>query len=357
MHLEQLRCRQFRCLGDIDLPLASGLNVLRGGNAQGKTSILEAILYAATSKSHRTTQDAELVMHQHPDFHIFLKAQRHDREVDLEAHWHKGAKRFKINGVAQPRVSDILGRIQVVFFSPEDIALIKGSASQRRRFLDMEISQINPAYLQALQQYRQALRQRNELLKAPRPDATLMAVWDVQLAAYGANLIAARTDYVDALSNHAEAAHAAIAGLEKLTLQYRPNIAQDADYAAVLQRNLDQDIRHRSTRHGPHRDDIEILIDGHPARHFGSQGQQRTAALALKLAELEVMRAQLAEYPILMLDEVLSELDDERAERLFGAIDDAVQCIVTTTESEPRSGRYAAHARNFIVQGGQVEEA
>src|SRR5690554_5183447 len=160
MHLVQLRCRQFRCLGDIDLPLAPGLYVIRGGNAQGKTSILEAILYAATSKSHRTTQDTELVMHRHPDFHIYLKARRRDREVDLEAHWHNNAKRFKINGIAQPRVSDILGRIQVVFFSPEDIALVKGSASQRRRFLDMETSQINPGYLQALQQYRQALRQR-----------------------------------------------------------------------------------------------------------------------------------------------------------------------------------------------------
>lgn len=357
MHLTQVRCRQFRCLKSIDMQLAPGLNIIRGGNAQGKTSILEAILYAGTSKSHRTTQDAELVTHTHRDFHIYLEAQRRDRAVALEAHWHNGAKRFKINGIPQPRVSDILGRIQVVFFSPEDIALVKGSAAQRRRFLDMEISQINPGYLQALQQYRQALRQRNELLKTPRPDSALLSVWDAQLAEYGFKVMQDRAAYIQALSQHAEQAHSDIAGEERLTLQYRPNIPLDADYIEALQRGHEQDIRHRNTRHGPHRDDLEMLIEDRPARHFASQGQQRTAALALKLAELEVMREQIEEYPILMLDEVLSELDEDRADRLFSAIDDTVQCIVTTTESRPRKGHYAENAHNFTVHGGHLEEA
>ncbi len=356
MHLLRINCQRFRCLEFLEMEPDPGMNIIRGGNAQGKTSILEAVLYAATSKSHRTTQDVELVTHKQQDFHVLLETQRCDRQVSVEAHWYNGTKRFKVNGITQPRMSDILGRVQVVFFSPEDIALIKGSASQRRRFLDMEISQTNSGYLQALQQYRLVLRQRNELLKASNPDVDLLAVWDVQLAEFGVVLMQERAAYVDALSIWAEKAHAGITGKEHLSLQYRPDVHLDEAFLDVLKRGLTQDIRQRTTRHGPHRDDLEVLVENYPARHFGSQGQQRTAALALKLAELDVMRQQINEYPILLLDEVLAELDEIRTEKLFEYINDEVQCLITTTAKNPVQNSSNRGATCFKISGGQIEK-
>ena len=356
MHLLRINCQRFRCLDFLDMEPDPGMNIIRGGNAQGKTSILESVLYAATSKSHRTTQDIELVTHKHQGFHILLDTQRCDRQVSVEAHWYNGTKRFKVNGIAQPRVSDILGRVQVVFFSPEDIALIKGSAAQRRRFLDMEISQINPGYLQALQQYRLVLRQRNELLKSTKPDVDLLAVWDIQLAEFGVILMRERAAYVEALSIWAEKAHTGITGKEHLTLHYRPDVNLDATFLDVLKRGQALDIRQRTTRHGPHRDDLEVLIENYPARHFGSQGQQRTAALALKLAELDVMQQQINEYPILLLDEVLAELDEKRTERLFEYIHAEVQCLITTTARNPVLDSSNRDIACFNICGGKIEK-
>ncbi len=356
MRLLKFECEGFRGLNDVVFEPGPGRNIIRGDNAQGKTTLLEAILFAATSKSHRTNVESDLLAQDAASFRLCALVQRSDRDVAVEANWYQGAKRFKVNGVAQLRVSEILGRIHVVLFSPEDVNLVKGGASQRRRFLDMELSQIHPGYLNALQQYRQVLRQRNELLRRPNPDIDLIAVWDEQLAQHGRTLIRGRAGFVHQLSGLTTEAYHRVADAETLTLAYRPSVPKDADLHDVLRRERPNDIRRRATQYGPHRDDLELLIADRPARTHASQGQQKTAALALKLAELELVKARIGEYPILMLDEVLAELDRARARRLFEAIPGAVQCMVTTTETSPEGGRFGADAMNFLIEGGRLEK-
>lgn len=330
MYLKRLTCTGFRCLKDILFEPSPGLNVIHGDNAQGKTSILEALLFAVTSKSHRTTTESELVAYQAEGFHIAAEAARADRDVLVEANWWRGAKRFKVNGVAQTRVSDILGKITVTFFSPEDISLVKAGASVRRKFMDMELSQLNPQYLAALQKYRQILRQRNELLRTKDPAPDLLAAWDTQLAQHGALLIAERRTFVEELAELAQVAYAQIAHNEPLRMNYKPDVEPDADFAAILEKTRKTDLQRKMTTRGPHRDDIQLSIDNHPARSTASQGQQKSAALAIKLAELNLIHRRTGEYPILMLDEVLAELDQHRASHLFSAIEKGVQCLLTT---------------------------
>ncbi|MCC6145462.1 MAG: DNA replication/repair protein RecF [Candidatus Hydrogenedentes bacterium] len=356
MHLTHVQCRHFRCVDAIEFSPAPGRNIIRGANAQGKTSVLEAILYGATSRSHRTASEGELVQHGEPGFQVRLQAQRVDRSVQVEAFWFDGSKRFKVNGVAQSRISDILGRIHLVFFSPEDVDLIKGAASVRRRFLDMELSQISPGDLAALQQYRQVLRQRNELLRTERPDAAMLDIWDVQLTRHGVVLMEERASYLEELSRHATDMYGRIAGDEPLSLRYEPDVKTPGELAAVLAKSQQTDIRRGATGRGPHRDDVSIEIHGRPARQYGSQGQQKSSALAIKLAELELVRGRIGEYPVLMLDEVLAELDDRRAHQLFEAIPEAVQVLTTTTELDHRQEHFGAGWTSYRIDHGQLQE-
>jgi len=355
MHLTRVECEHFRCLDKISFSPSPGVNVIRGHNAQGKTSLLEAILYGATSKSHRTNTESELLQYGAESFHLGLEAARVDRTVNINAHWWRGAKRFKVNGIPQSRLSDILGRIHVVFFSPEDVELVKGGAAGRRRFLDMEISQVEPSYLTALQQYRQALRQRNELLKRPKVDEALLDVWDTQIAEHGAVVIRARARYVEELAAFTAAAYDAVAQAEPLSLAYEPDVADPDGLYDALVRTRPGDIRRGQTHRGPHRDDMAFLIAGRAARAYGSQGQQKSASLALKLAEVELVHARTGEYPVLMLDEVLAELDSRRAKQLFAALARPVQALVTTTELEHRAGVFDA-AASFRLEGGSLVE-
>lgn len=355
MHLVRLKAEGFRCLNEIDYTPSPGLNVIRGDNAQGKTSLLEALLFAATSKSHRTTQESDLVQHGQEGFQVRAEVQRSGRDVVLESNYWRGAKRFKVNGVAQTRVSDILGKVNLVFFSPEDVDLVRGAASQRRRFLDMELSQLNPGYLNALQQYRQLLRQRNETLRKPDPDAALLDVWDEQLAAQGEALMKDRAAFVDALGEHAAAAYRQVAEDEPLKVTYKPDIREPGSLAATLKASRRSDLKQAVTSRGPHRDDLEFAIAGRPARHFGSQGQQRSTALALKLAEVELVHERAREYPVLMLDDVLSELDTRRSTRLFEAIPEGVQCLVTTTDLTDRQGLFGEDCSYSCIRSGRLE--
>jgi DNA replication and repair protein RecF len=353
MQLLRLTCAGFRCLADLDYRPAPGINVIQGDNAQGKTSLLEAVLFLTTSKSHRTTQESELVRQGEEAFRLHGEARRAQGEVVLDANWWRGAKRFRVNGVAQTRVSDILGKVNVVFFSPEDVDIVRGSATVRRRFLDMELSQLQPRYLRALQQYRQVLRQRNELVRKPRLDATLLDVWDEQLAREGEVLRSERGRFVESLTTLAAEAYQAVAPGEPLTVAYDPNVRGPLDEALAASRDADR--RNGLTTRGPHRDDLAIRIAGRPARQYGSQGQQRTAALALKLAELELIRREAGEYPILMLDDVLSELDENRSRRLFEALNPDVQCLITTTELTVREGLFGAGSARVQLREGRLE--
>lgn len=356
MHILHHEVKAFRCIAEAALSPSPGLNLIRGNNAQGKTSVLESILYLATSKSHRTANERELLREGDPSFHLKCTAMRRERETLIEANWWKGQKRFRVNGVAQPRVSDILGVLNVVLFSPEDVELVKGGAAVRRLFLDMEISQIEPKYLHALQQYRIVLRQRNEALRLHNPDRDLIAVWDVQLSQRGVALRDYRAAFVAELNEAATARHAEIADGEALTLRYLPDIDANEDYEAVLRRTLPSDLKRQQTTRGVHRDDVEITVKSQAARAFGSQGQQKTAALSIRLAELELVRARTGEYPVLMLDEVLAELDAQRARQLFLAIPEAVQCIATTTQLSGAPAGYEGDFASFQMKEGSLEK-
>jgi DNA replication and repair protein RecF len=351
-----LECTGFRCLRSVCLEPGAGLTIIRGGNAQGKTSLLEAILFAVTARSHRTTRDAELANYKDQCFRVVVDVARNDRTVSLEASWRSGAKRFKVNGVAQVRVSDILGQANVVLYAPEDITLVRGSAVYRRRFLDIALSQLSPPYLNALQQYRHALRQRNELLRSDRPEGDLIAVWDSQLARHGAVLRESRAEFTQGLAVHTKRIYAQLAEAEAFALRYAPDVPLDERMDDVLAKRRLHDVRRGTTTHGPHRDDVEMLIEDQPARAFGSQGQQKTAALALKLAEVEVFRTMCGEHPILMLDEALAELDGRRARRVFETVDSRGQCIVTTTDMTARSVPADTTATWFEIEGGRLEK-
>jgi len=355
MRLLRFESHSFRCLSDPVFEPAEGINIIRGDNGQGKTSLIEAIFFAATSKSHRTNADAEMIAHGTMGFRLKAEAERSDRNVTIEAIVWQGAKRFRVNGVPQARLSDVLGKIHVVMFSPEDIILVKGSAANRRKFLDMELSQIDVPYLHALQHYRQALKQRNELLRTHKVDEALLDVWDEQLVHHGQAIVQARQGFLSQLGALAQTAYAHITGGERLDVTYQPDVPSDLKPALAKARA--SDIRRQMTTHGPHRDDFDINVNRQLARSFASQGQQKAASLALKLAELALVRERTGEHPILMLDEVLSELDEKRARMLFSSIDPEVQCFVTTTKDlsahdSPIQRECAFH----YIQRGRLEQ-
>ena len=356
MHLTSLHTRCFRGLAETLFEPGIGVNIIYGANAQGKTSVLEAVLYAATTRSHRTTADTELAQHGHNEFHVTANAAADGCPISIEAHWWKGAKRFKVNGLAQPRLSDILGRVCVTFFSPEDIALIKGAASNRRLFLDMELSQLHPPYLRALQQYRQALRQRNELLRKHDCDADMLAVWEVQLATHGKVLVDEREEAIKELSVLAADLYARLIEDEPLTLAYQPDISDANAIEETLQKTRASDMQRKNTGRGPHRDELDIQIAGKSARSYGSQGQQKSAALILKLAEVEFMRRRLGEYPVVLLDEAPAELDADRARRLLTAVPEAAQAIITTAQPIEMLPVSREKAAIFHIEGGRLEK-
>ena len=357
MRLLELACDQFRCLSGLRFTPGPGLNVIRGGNAQGKTSILEAVLYAATSKSHRTSVDSELVQRGAPLFRVAARVERAAREVTVEIAWSHGAKRIKVNGVNQTRVSDLLGTVRVVIFAPEDADLVRGSASNRRLFIDMELSQLHTTYLHALQRYRHAMRQRNEILRHPKPDEALLDPWDAQLAEHGAALVRERRRFIDQLAPLADRAYRQIAGGEAMHVAYRPDVKEDIALADALAAARKSDLRQGLTTRGPHRDDLEIVVDDKAARQFASQGQQKTAGLAVKLAELELMRERTGEYPILLLDDVFAELDADRSRRVLSTVPSEVQCLVTTTEFALSDELKVRNPTVFNVHKGALERA
>jgi DNA replication and repair protein RecF len=354
MHLTRLQCRSFRCLRDINLAPGPEINVIRGRNAQGKTSLLEAVLFAATSKSHRTTIESELANRDSEEFHILLEVACADRAIAVETHWWKGQKRVKVNGAPQARLSDLLGKVRVVLFAPEDVGLVKGGAALRRRFMDMALSQLDPAYLAALQKYRDVLRQRNELLRGHRPDPVLLDVWDVQLAREGASLIRTRTQFIKELNDLAATAYGRVADGEEMRLAYVPDSEADR-LADLLTAKRENDVRRKMTVHGPHRDEIDVAVAGAPARSHASQGQQKSAALAIRLAETALIHERAGEHPILLLDEVLAELDAQRARRLFDAIPAGAQCFLTTTDLTRVIAPQHRAITEFVIENGSLQ--
>jgi DNA replication and repair protein RecF len=365
MWIKALELRNFRNYESLQLlDLSPQVNILVGQNAQGKTNVIESILLLSVGKSHRTNRDAELIRFDADSALLQGVIERGDRASRLDLRLLGKGKKGRINGVEKRKMSDFVGHLNVVLFAPEDLQLIKGGPQQRRRFLDVEIGQVSPQYLYNLTQYQKVLLQRNNLLKdiaKKQSSDELLAIWDEQLAVYGAKVIRKRYEFVDKLESFARDIHSRISGgREELTFRYLCSfdIANGADaaecLAAELQRKKKQDILRGSTSVGPHRDDLEVLINELAVHTFGSQGQQRTASLSMKLAEIELIRAEVGEYPVLLLDDVLSELDQERQMHLVQSMGERVQTLITTTTTYGLEQFMQEQAHVYRVESGSI---
>jgi len=340
MWVSDISATGFRNLAVEGQQLSPGINILHGMNAQGKTSFLEAVYFCAFGRGVKPgATDRDLVQFGKNEAHVKLEMHRTNTSATLDAHiqrlGNKSKKAMFVNQVSIRHMKDLFGQLLVVMFSPEDLRLIKAGPQERRRFMDMEICQLSPVYYSDLKEYHRALKQRNALLKTLYKDKTMedsLSIWDEQLARYGERITKSRTNFVEKINLIANQIHNNITqGTENLQLTYEPNITHD--YLQVLTKSHTRDIAQGTTTQGIHKDDINFTINNISARHFGSQGQQRTAALSAKLAEIEIIKSSTGETPILLLDDVLSELDGSRQKFLLDQIKD-IQTLVTCTGLE-----------------------
>lgn len=349
----------FRNYASLDIALGSGFNVLTGANAQGKTNFLEALHLVATTRLLRGMRDAEAIFDggERASVKVELIGGRTDLEVQLTRGFRK---RALINGVGVPRAADLLGRLPCVSLTVLDLPIVRGEPSERRLFLDLELSQLYPAYLRHLTLYKRALEQRNALVRAARERVVRSDEydpWEQPLTEHGAALREARIRYVARVQPHAAEVHASMGHGESLCLRYtaRDEALGASELADALQASRVADIARGGTSVGPHRDDMAIEIDGREARLFGSQGQQRTAVVSLKMATLEVAREELGSPPLLLLDDILSDLDESRRAKLVErTLDRAGQAVLTCTEAAAAGPEILGRASVFGVVSGTL---
>lgn len=337
MIIKSIEVSNFRNYYSLSMNFHPCTTILYGDNAQGKTNILEAIYMAATTKSHKGNKDKELIKINTSEAHIRLKYEKDHRIHTIDMHLKKSkSKGIAIDGIPIKKSSELVGLIHIVFFSPEDLSIIKNGPGERRRFIDMELCQFDKVYLHHLTKYNKILLQRNNLLKQISFNKDLLdtlSTWNEQLVIYGKQIIERRKDFIDQLNSIIFNIHSKLSGAkEDLIILYDCNVEAE-NFSEKLIQSLDRDITLKTTGIGPHRDDIIFLIKGIDIRRFGSQGQQRTAALSLKLAEIELLKKITNGNPILLLDDVLSELDRNRQNYLLDSIKD-IQTIITCTGLE-----------------------
>ncbi|GIO11952.1 DNA replication and repair protein RecF [Cohnella xylanilytica] len=370
MQLKRLELHGYRNYEHLELATGAGVNILIGPNAQGKTNLLEAIHVLALTKSHRTSKDKELIGWNQPSARIRAELERKHGAVELELQLSPQGKRAKVNGLEQRKLSGFVGTVNVVLFAPEDLDIVKGAPGVRRRFMDMEIGQVHPGYLYDSQQYQRIMQQRNNYLKATDPrhaSQEMLDVWNEQLVSSGVKMMQKRQNFIVKLQSWAEKIHEGITnGAERLTVEYRPSFGGDLgshsqdqsslfdQFMLKLTQGREQEFRRGTTLVGPHRDDLAFFINGKDVQSFGSQGQQRTTALSLKLAELELMREEIGEYPLLLLDDVLSELDQMRQTQLIETFQSRVQTFITTTGLESVNMSRLKDAAVYHVRHGEV---
>ncbi|WP_320938174.1 DNA replication/repair protein RecF [Enterocloster lavalensis] len=360
MIIESIELKNYRNYEELHMELNEGTNILYGDNAQGKTNILEAVYVCCTSKSHKNAKDRDIIRFDQDESHIKMQIRKNDVPYRIDMHLKKNKpKGIAINGMPIRRASELFGIANVVCFSPEDLNIIKNGPSERRRFIDMELCQLNKLYVHSLVQYNKVLVQRNKLLKelAFRPDyGETLDVWDMQLVNYGKEVMEYRGDFVCRLNEMIHGIHARLSGQrEDLKICYEPD-TDAVQFEEALKRSRPQDMKQKTTLCGPHRDDISFFVNGIDIRKFGSQGQQRTAALSLKLSELELVKQLIHDRPILLLDDVLSELDAGRQNHLLNAIND-IQTIITCTGLDDFvNNRFKIDKIFKVIDGAVVSE-
>lgn len=357
MYITEVSLQGFRNLAQLKIEPSRGINVIYGSNAQGKTNFLESLYFCAMGRSMRGKNDQQLIQFGAEESHIRMLVQRQSRYDRIDVHLKQNEKKgIAVNGLPVRKLGDLFGTLYAVIFSPEDLSLVKDGPGERRRFLDMELCQLSKVYYYDLQQYYHILKQRNNLLKeiAKKPELseTLFA-WDIQLAEYGERIISARKRFLLRLDEiAAEKLSRLTGGKDHLQTIYKPNCEEGA-LAEKLRRNLERDIFFGATQSGPHKDDVIFSIDGREVKVYGSQGQQRTTALAARLAEIDLIWQETGEEPVLLLDDVFSELDERRQKYLLESIG-GLQAFVTCTGIEDSVKKYIARDNLFYVENGVI---
>ena len=371
MYLSELQLNHYRNYESVDVHFSPDTNVLIGENAQGKTNLLEAIYVLALARSHRTNTDRELIQW-HEDFATITGlVQRSAGKTPLELVLSQKGKKAKVNHLEQAKLSQYIGQLNVVLFAPEDLNIVKGSPAVRRHFIDMEFGQMSSKYLYNISQYKSILKQRNQYLKQLQrrqaKDLVYLGVLSDQLAAYGAEVTVARRQFLQQMEKWAQKLHQEITkDREVLTFKHQSQIPEEQldqsveelyqQFQTLYEKQQTREVEQGTTLIGPHRDDVQFLVNDKDVQAFGSQGQQRTTALSVKLAEIDLMKAQTGEYPILLLDDVLSELDDLRQTHLLKTFQNKVQTFLTTTSLENVKKEIIATPRVFTVTNGVVTE-
>ena len=357
MYIESLELKNYRNYEYLCIDFDRGTNILFGDNAQGKTNILEAVYLAGTTKSHRGSKDKELIRFEQDESHIRMFVNKDGVSHKIDMHLKKNkSKGIAVDGIPIKKASQLFGIVNLVFFSPEDLNIIKNGPSERRRFMDLELCQLHRIYLQDLSDYNRILNQRNKLLKdiafSPRLEETL-DVWDMQLVNYGKKIISLRKEFLHDLNEIILDIHKNLTGgKEELILEYEPDVEEDA-FTEKLLKTREKDLRFKMSSTGPHRDDFCVKVNGIDIRKFGSQGQQRTAALSLKMSEIYLVRKIIKEYPVLLLDDVLSELDSSRQNYLLHSIHE-IQTMITCTGLDEFIQNQFSINRVFRVIDGNV---
>ena len=357
MYIRELKLDHFRNYDSLDLEFSAGTNLFYGDNAQGKTNILEAVYFCGTTRSHRTSRDSEMIRFGSGEAHLQMVMEKRSVDYRIDMHLKEGrAKGIAINRVPIRKAQELIGMGNFIFFSPEDLGIIKNGPSERRRFLDMELCQLDKVYVSSLASYNKVLQQRNRLLKdlPLRPqDMGTLDVWDEQLVRYGSVLIRERENFAGKLGEMIRPIHRKLSGgKEEMETGYEKNTEADR-FAEDLKKMRDKDLLLKSTGCGPHRDDLSFSVNGIDIRKYGSQGQQRSAALSLKLSEIELVKQSTNDLPVLLLDDVLSELDSDRQHCLLESIG-GIQTFITCTGLEEYQNSPVQIDRVFHVRDGNV---
>ncbi len=358
MIIKSIELADYRNYDSLTMEFSPGTNILYGDNAQGKTNILEAIYVSATTKSHKGSKDKDIINFNKEEAHIRTYIEKEGAESRIDMHLRRNkSKGLAVDGQRLKKAADLIGMCNVVFFSPEDLGIIKNGPSERRRFVDMELCQLDSFYFYNLSNYNKIVDQRNSLLKDmftnPQLKETLN-IWDMQLVSYGSKIIERRKLFVEQLNEIIGDIHNSLSGgRERIRVQYEPDVEIE-EFEKKLSSNQERDIKSKMTTVGPHRDDFSFLIGDIDIRKFGSQGQQRTAALSLKLSEIELVKKITKDTPVLLLDDVLSELDSNRQNYLLNSIGE-IQTIITCTGLEEFVNNRFEIDRVYKVTNGHAE--
>ena len=357
MIVKSLKLKNFRNYNLLNIEFDAATNIFCGDNAQGKTNILESIYLSGTTKSHRGTKDRDMIQFGHDEAHIETVVEKNGIPFQIDMHLKKNSpKGIAINKIPIRKASELFGIINIVFFSPEDLNIIKNGPAERRRFIDLELAQLDKLYLSDLSNYNRIINQRNSLLKdiyGQRNLIETLDIWDMQLVKYGSLIIKGRKIFIEKINTIISDIHSRLTGgIENIKVCYVPDVDVN-DFEEEVRNSRQKDIKYKVTGKGPHKDDLIFLINDNDVRKYGSQGQQRTAALSLKLSEIELVKLVIKDTPVLLLDDVLSELDSNRQNFLINSIGD-IQTIVTCTGLEEFINNRMNINKIFKVTDGHV---